>query len=772
MIFNAFISVGLLLITLVAAWFYPVANGVLICLLVGYYGLLLKKPMSWLFVIPAILPVLNFAPWSGYVLFEEFDFFLLVTIAGTIFTGTYNVFNFKVQNWIVYVYLGSTIISLIVGLESAQGFGFNDLSNYLSPYNSIRIGRSFFWAFLFIPLLNKCAEAEYKPVAFNHMIAGFSTGVLLTGLIIFWERGVISDILTAATKYDYFRSLLDFSSEYRTTALFSEMNTGGSAIDGYAGMTWIFPLTGYMLSMRKNIKENRIGIKAFFHAGIYLAVFFVSLYIIATTFTRITYLAFFISFCIFVAGLFISQNTKSLFSDSKKLIGGSVAFLCFVMGLTRTFQQGGYVSIVAAFGLIIVFIFIGLYLNRFNRLFMCSIGLCAFLLTVFLMTKSSVISKYNPSELSHALTETVFICLAFAITVFYFTRRCFDKNQIIKYLSFIVPLMFIIFISIPILSGFRISKRFSESFTDAGTRFSHWTASYQLMNDGIISKFCGMGLGSFPRVNFEKVEESRQTGFYEYINEYGNGILRLYGGSDMEIGQRLLSSKINPDSAHRIIVVARAQTLPKNISIRICSRNLMHAADCKYFSPKLVAQEYGWGFYAIPIEKGVLKPYSWYSKWPKVLLVRNKTKNTVLDISEIRLENDKGQQLLENNAFEFGGQRWFSYNEFEHLPWHIKSMYLDLIFEQGYLGLVVFLLMVGAAFINLFKKLFKGEFYSLTWITAMSGFLIVGITGTLVDVPRIMFLFYMLLLSILSPHKGLGQGFTKAEKHNLDPMGG
>ena len=51
-----------------------------------------------------------------------------------------------------------------------------------------------------------------------------------------------------------------------------------------------------------------------------------------------------------------------------------------------------------------------------------------------------------------------------------------------------------------------------------------------------------------------------------------------------------------------------------------------------------------------------------------MLLVRNQKIKTTVDIDGIALVNAYGQNIIENSGFEKGGQRWFSYNEFEHLP--------------------------------------------------------------------------------------------------------
>ena len=65
-----------------------VAGGVLACrhptgpilALTCFYALTVAAiwwPRAWLFAVPACLPFLNFAPWTGWLVFEELDLLLL-----------------------------------------------------------------------------------------------------------------------------------------------------------------------------------------------------------------------------------------------------------------------------------------------------------------------------------------------------------------------------------------------------------------------------------------------------------------------------------------------------------------------------------------------------------------------------------------------------------------------------------------------------------------------------------------------------------------------
>ena len=64
---------------------YPLGHGwpvwLLYALLPSYFLLLCWRPALWLFCLPALLPVLDLAPWTGWFFFEEIDLLLLLTVA-------------------------------------------------------------------------------------------------------------------------------------------------------------------------------------------------------------------------------------------------------------------------------------------------------------------------------------------------------------------------------------------------------------------------------------------------------------------------------------------------------------------------------------------------------------------------------------------------------------------------------------------------------------------------------------------------------------------
>ena len=195
---------------IMGCFYYPVGKIYLTAGVVLYSIISIRFPLFPLFFIPAFLPLVNLAPWSGVVLFEEFDLFLIATLGVSVWKGDYSKNIFKNLNYLslacIALFLISITISLLKGLLPFSVLQPNDLSNYLSPFNSLRIGRSFLWAILLFPLVMN-SFLKNRETAYKSIIAGFMFGVIGVCGIVFWERGVINDILHATNRYELLNNL-------------------------------------------------------------------------------------------------------------------------------------------------------------------------------------------------------------------------------------------------------------------------------------------------------------------------------------------------------------------------------------------------------------------------------------------------------------------------------------------------------------------------------------------------------------------------------------
>jgi O-antigen ligase len=115
-----------------------------------------------------------------------------------------------------------------------------------------------------------------------------------------------------------------------------------------------------------------------------------------------------------------------------------------------------------------------------------------------------------------------------------------------------------------------------------------------------------------------------------------------------------------------------------------------------------------------------------------------------VDVREISLHDADGRELLSNRRFEQGGARWFFSSDRNHMPWHAKNLAVHLLFEQGYLGLAAMGLLAGLAWWRVALGRARQHPLAPALAAALLGFGVVGTVDSLLDVPRLAMLFWLL----------------------------
>ncbi|WP_413437517.1 VanZ family protein [Sulfuriferula sp. GW1] len=243
-----------------------------------YAVLMLRFPAVWLFIIPALLPTFDLAPWTGWFFFNEFDLLVLTTIGigfWTIASTPSKVGMPRGLRFLLLAFGVSSFASLLIGLLPLQPLDLNAFSNYYSKYNALPAAKGFF------------EVAGLIPLVFYHMRSGvnvlrrFSAGMVmgLTGVIlaVLWERLL-------------FPGLLNFSSEFRVSGLFSSMHTGGSHIEAY--LVAVLPFTVAWAFYHRSMVQRAFA----------LLLFTAGTYALFVTFARGGYLGFGVSMTILAAG--------------------------------------------------------------------------------------------------------------------------------------------------------------------------------------------------------------------------------------------------------------------------------------------------------------------------------------------------------------------------------------------------------------------------------------------------------------------------------------
>ena len=115
-----------------------------------------------------------------------------------------------------------------------------------------------------------------------------------------------------------------------------------------------------------------------------------------------------------------------------------------------------------------------------------------------------------------------------------------------------------------------------------------------------------------------------------------------------------------------------------------------------------------------------------------------------IEVANISLESAAGAELLSNGSFSAGMDRWFFSTDVDP-PWHIHSLPVTILFEQGWLGLIAWTLALVVATVSATVRTWHRSPVAASVLAALLAMVVSGMTNTLIDAPR----FLTMLLALL-----------------------
>ncbi len=156
--------------------------------LVAYAAVLTRKPAAYLIALPALLALLDLAPWSGRFYWDEFDALLMTTLGTRLLAGL-PAARFKVNppKFAIGLLLLSVVISTAIGVWPLAPLDTNAFANYLSEYNALRVAKGYVWAALLLWLIQRDAASGRWSIQ-ELGTTGLALGLAAAAAGVFWER--------------------------------------------------------------------------------------------------------------------------------------------------------------------------------------------------------------------------------------------------------------------------------------------------------------------------------------------------------------------------------------------------------------------------------------------------------------------------------------------------------------------------------------------------------------------------------------------------------
>jgi hypothetical protein len=290
-----------------------------------------------------------------------------------------------------------------------------------------------------------------------------------------------------------------------------------------------------------------------------------------------------------------------------------------------------------------------------------------------------------------------------------------------------------------------LKQRFDASAGDWQVRVHHWQDVLAMREQGPVSQVFGMGAGSFPKL-FAVAHPSLAPADYRIVAEQGNRFLELTGGDAIYFGQYI---RFRPAEEYQLSFDCRRRSNEGEVAAAICEETILYSFRCTYPTFDQPAKSGEWThivarFTSEDVGGDDGTRFGRLIRRPVNLAFYQANRRGVDDIDNVRLIDSGGRDLIANGDFESGHDHWF-FEADNHLPWHAKNLYVDLLFEQGWFGLTAFLLLSGYGLVRSSAEAIRQDFDALAIVCALTGFLLLGMIDSLLDAPRIALLYYMTL---------------------------
>ncbi|HZV65400.1 MAG TPA: hypothetical protein VFG03_10900, partial [Telluria sp.] len=673
------------------------------------------------------------------------------------------------------------LVAAFIGATPLAPLDANAFSNYSSRYNSLRVLKGFVWAIVLLPLLRRSVGPDLAKLQ-RYFVPGMLLGLAFACLAVIWERAV-------------FPGLLNFSSDYRPTAPFSAMHTGGAALDAYLAIS--FPFAASWL----------IGARPRYQLALALLLLLLGSYAGLTIFSRDIYLAYGSSGAIVLALVF-ARRARQGSLNAVTLVGWTLALALTAYTLTHVFASGGYRGLGAALVLLVAAILLAGSTRRLGQLGLSAGAALVLTLLVFalfvLFDKGAYLgfllaaavfalasvylffgdgAKAGPAMAiacaafpamaggaglvawhwggGAALADTA-VLIALAGGALAVNRLLPQPVLRLTRINLTLTLCCAIVFAtvIPVASSYYLGSRFATVGDDFALRTRHWSEAIDMMEPGFVTSLFGMGLGRYPDVYAWKNTHGELPGSFSYERDAnGNQFLRLgapqYAIGYGEVLRVLQHVDLSGGPRYRLALDMRRPTAQGAVSIALCERWMLYPQNCVGAPLKPAGAEGAWVHYDVLLDAAALAGDAGTRGAPVQLEIANFGGSATIDVDNLSLrEAGAGPELIRNGSFEHGNDYWFFSSDRNHLPWHVKNFAVNTFFEQGWIGVFATALLLLYAAGDLALRGLHGETPASIALAAMAGFLVVGMFDSLFDVPRLTLLFFLVLCgAMLRPAK-------------------
>ncbi len=754
-----------------------------------------RWPWVWPVMLPALLPLLGLAPWSGWISVEEMDLLVLAVA-----TGGYARWALRPQPrrdgidvgaalalLLLALWTASVLISLMRGISDAGGLTLDWYQAYRGPMNALRLAKPTLAVWLLLPLWLRL-EATPGARATDSLTLGLALCHASAALACLYERLA-------------YTGLLNFSADYRTAGMFWEVHVGGAGLDACLAMT--FPFVWRLWATARNRWVSALS----------LGLLLLGVYAVLTTFSRILLLAVPLGILVM---LWMQRHrgadapTPSNRGSASRRQQLTFGILCVAIGLASAwlFVGAGYRGLIAVLGssaLLLILVPKAARLHPREWIVALAVAMAlgpvwlvgamllpkgpyiAFALILVLSLATALGALRLPSATAMAAGGYWVAVACLGLVAWYWgdARGLHTAWPAMALLALALPLLATLWpdpwpdnlrwqagawallgvmamVIALVGGGSYMTGRVSASDEDRQDRVTHWRTALSMI-DSDAARWLGNGLGRFLDLYAVTASAGHRPGDLRLADDDGIPVLAMATGTHVQGWGELLrlSQRIARPLQGPVTVRVAVRGAPgTSVNAEVCIKHLLYDDGCLTgvaALPKVApatppepaeaatatATPGGWQTLTIVLQGAALPPDTWYLPRTTVFSLASENAQRGLVLREVSVVDGRGVEMIDNGRFQQGGARWFFSSDKYHLPWHAKNLAVHLLVEQGWLGLASMVAMTLAAFGT---AIGRGRRLPLApaLAAALAGAWAVGLIDSLIDMPRIALLLLLL----------------------------
>lgn len=340
---------------------------------------------------------------------------------------------------------------------------------------------------------------------------------------------------------------------------------------------------------------------------------------------------------------------------------------------------------------------------------------------------------------SYAMMVTVsrngYVAFGAALLVLLFMKRRASSWRQVLLGGLVVLAMLVA--ALPVLLGTFAQERLSNWAHDLSVRQAHWIDALAMRDSNAWTTAFGMGVGRFPETHQWRSREPVRAGSYHLESDGDTRYLRLGGGGGGLYIDQIVALTKTPTP--RLTLRLRANKPGALLELSLCEKWMLTSRTCVATSVLAGDSPRAWATVETTIDVTPLIEQPGLLPRPIKVSLHTPAEGTVVDVTDISLQTSNGDLLISNGDFRRGLDRWFFSTDVDP-PWHIHSLPVTVLFDQGWFGVGAWTLLLVTAIYCGSRHAWRGDRHVAAALAALIAFLVSGSLNTLIDEPRFLFL--------------------------------